>query len=331
MLARTYWIAMLMLGLLGPAARSTTLKLATLVPAGSTWDRALNDMASSWEEETEGRVKVRFYPGGVAGDDPDVVRKMRIGQLQAGTLTVTGLAEIHESFRVFTIPMLFRDYDELFAVLDRVGPDLAAALREKGFELVHWVPGGWVRFFSKRPVTRVSDLQAQKLFTWAGDEGMVNAWERNGFHPVALAYTDMPVGLETGLIEALPATPLAALSLQWFRRAPHMLDVGVAPLIGATVVRRSAWEKIAPADREIMTRVAKRAEDSMRGTVPRQDASALEEMQIRGLSVSVAESQADWQNLANDFALDMKGSLVPTDIYDEVQRILEELRRDSSR
>ncbi len=330
MLARISGVAFLLLGLLGPAAHSATLKLATLVPAGSTWDRALNDMASSWEEETEGRVRVRFYPGGVAGDDPDVVRKMRIGQLQAGTLTVTGLAEIHESFRVFTIPMLFRDYDELFAVLDRMGPDLAAALREKGFELVHWVPGGWVRFFSKKPVTRVGDLQAQKLFTWAGDEGMVTAWERNGFHPVALAYTDMPVGLETGLIEALPATPLAALSLQWFRRAPHMLDVGVAPLIGATVIRRAVWEKIAPADRETMTRLAKRAEDSMREKIPRQDASALEEMKARGLLVSEAESQAEWENLARDFARDMKGALVPVDICEKVQRILDEIRRAGS-
>ncbi|MGB5881593.1 MAG: TRAP transporter substrate-binding protein DctP, partial [Thermoanaerobaculia bacterium] len=208
----------LLLLTLGLATRgveaATVIKLATLVPDGSVWDKALKEMGADWKESSDGRVTLRIYPGGVAGDEPDVVRKMRIGQIQAASLTVTGLSEIDPAFKVFTIPLFYDSYEELLFVLEAMEPYLAAKLEARGFVFVHWGHAGWVHLFSKDPIRQIDDLKQQKLFVWAGQDDMVQWWMRSGFKPVALAATDIMTGLQTGMIEVLPTTPLAALNLQ---------------------------------------------------------------------------------------------------------------------
>ncbi|MGB5999995.1 MAG: TRAP transporter substrate-binding protein DctP, partial [Thermoanaerobaculia bacterium] len=138
----------LLLLTLGLATRgveaATVIKLATLVPDGSVWDKALKEMGADWKESSDGRVTLRIYPGGVAGDEPDVVRKMRIGQIQAASLTVTGLSEIDPAFKVFTIPLFYDSYEELLFVLEAMEPYLAAKLEARGFVFVHWGHAGWV-------------------------------------------------------------------------------------------------------------------------------------------------------------------------------------------
>ena len=163
-----------------PALAQTVVKLATLVPEGSVWDKALRDMGAEWTSSTQGRVSLRVYPGGVAGDEPDVVRKIRIGQLQAAAITTAGLASIDPSFNVFNVPMFFTSYPELFATLDKLEPVLKQRLDAKGFVLLSWGHGGWVYFFTKQPVETVEGLRHTKMFTWAGDDQMVAVWKAKG-------------------------------------------------------------------------------------------------------------------------------------------------------
>ena len=119
-------------------AQQQIVKLATLVPEGTVWDKSMRDMGAQWSASTQGRVVLRVYPGGVAGDEPDVVRKMRIGQLQAAAITTGGLADIDPSFNVFNIPMFFTSYPELYATLDQLTPVLRQRLEAKGFVLLAW-------------------------------------------------------------------------------------------------------------------------------------------------------------------------------------------------
>ena len=233
-------LALLPVGRASAQTRANVVKLATLVPDGSVWDKVLKGMGAEWGTATQGRVVLRIYPGGVAGDEPDVVRKMRIGQIHAAALTITGLSEIDESFRLFSIPMFFQSYSELFQVLDRLEPRLRQKLDAKGFVLLNWGHGGWVHFFTRTPVQSVDELKKLKIFVWAGDDRSAQMWKANGFNPVPLAATDILPALQTGMIDALPSPPLAANLLQWFRQARYMADIGLGPLAGALVFTKSA-------------------------------------------------------------------------------------------
>ena len=311
------------------AQKPVTIKLATLVPDRSVWGNFLREMGADWKQATDSRVNLRVYPGMVAGDDPDVVRKMRIGQLNAGTLTLTGLIEIDNYFTVFAIPMYFDSYEEYFYVIDKLQPVLEKRLLDKGFVLVNWGHGGWIHLFSTTPINTIEQLQKHKLFVWAGDDRLVTWYQKNGFRPVALQLPDVVTGLQTGMIDALPSTPLAALSLQWFRNAPYMLDLGFAPFLGATIVTAKSWTKISPEDQKAILKVSREASRRFSTEIPVQDDKAVTEMKARGLEViSVADdaAAAKFRAATEKFATNMRDSIVPPEIFDLAQKARQEFR-----
>lgn len=288
-----------------PAAEAAAVvKMATLVPEGSVWDKALKEMGAQWREKSGGAVELRIYAGGVAGDEPDVVRKMRIGQIHAAALSVTGLIAIDDSFEIFQIPFFFDSWDELYYVLDKLRPELEKRLEAKGYVFLQWGHGGWVHMFSRQPVRSLPDLQKQKIFTWAGNDMMVDLWRRAQFQPVALAATDILTGLQTGMIDVVPTPPLAALTLQWFRTTPNMLGEGLAPLIGATVISKKTWDGLPADTRTQLLEVAKATDAKLATEIPQQDKSAIDQMKQRGLTVTTidAAARAAWQKAADDMA-----------------------------
>ncbi len=302
------------------AAAGITVKLATLAPNGSIWDEAVEEMGAAWQEETDGRVQLKVYAGGVAGEESDVLRKIRIGQLHAAVLTTGGLTEIDDAFQLFNIPMFFASFDELFFILDRLTPLLSKRLEAKGYVFLGWGHAGWIHLFSKEPISTITDFKKAKFFVSAGDNRLVGWWKQEGYRPVALATTDVLTGLQTGMIDSLPSPPLAALMLQWFRNAPYMLDLGFAPLVGGTVVRKKIWDRISAEDREHLLVAAKHLEERLEAEVPEQDRKAISAMEKRGLTVVKVDGtpQADsWRSLAASFAEDVRSDWVPADILEE--------------
>lgn len=310
-------------------AAPVTIKLATLAPDGSVWDKAMRSMGSQWKRDTGGRVQLRVYAGGIAGDEPDVLRKIRIGQLNAGTLTVRGLIDIDPAFEALAIPLFYDSYEEFFHVLHAVEGDLRDRARAKGFELIQWGHAGWVHMFSTEPARSVADLRRLKLFVSAGDDDTVQWWKDRDFRPVALAMTDIMTGLQTGMIETLPTTPLAALSLQWFRQTPHMLDVGLAPLVGATVISTRTWNQLSAEDQQAMRRSALLMEKRLETEIPDQDRTAIAEMSKRGLKVLEAQDPEVWRTEAERFSASMRGSRVPVAAFDRVLDERDAYRRKS--
>src|SRR5262245_1849510 len=154
----------------GTAQAPVVVKMATLVPDGSRWFLILKETAEKWKTLSGGRVVVRLYPGGVAGDDPDVVRKIRLGTLNAGLLTSVGVAEIDKSVYALGVPLMYDSYEEVYYVLEKMRPRLEASLEAKGFVVLNWADGGWVHFFTQKPVAVPDDLRALKLFVWSGDQ-----------------------------------------------------------------------------------------------------------------------------------------------------------------
>jgi TRAP-type C4-dicarboxylate transport system substrate-binding protein len=322
------WAAAVLLLTALPAGAKELFKFATLAPQGSIWDTTLREMGARWAKESAGAVELRIYPGGVAGDEADVVRKMRIGQFQGAALTVTGLAEIEPAFRLFHIPMLVESWAEVDTLLAKLGPDLDRRLAEKGYVRLLWGHGGWVHLFSRLPVKTVDDLRKQKLFVWAGDDSQVQAWRKTGFQPVALQATDVTMGFQTKMIDVVPTTPIAALTLQWFRQTPNMTGLGLAPLVGAVVVKRDAWEKTPAAEREKLLAAARAAEEKLHAEVPKQDATAIAEMKSRGLAVidvGTAEAVA-WRQAAEAFSREARQSSVPPDVLQAANEAIAAMR-----
>lgn len=298
-----------------PQAQTSAIKLATVVPDGSIWDKSLKQMGADWKAATADRVSLTVFSGGSQGDEPTVLRKMRLNALQAASLTVVGLASVDWSFNVFNIPFFFQSYDELNAVIEKLSPLLKQRVEAKGFVLVHWGHGGWLQIFSKQPVSTVADLKRARLYTSAGDDTMTQWYKANGFQPRAMAMTDVLTGLTTGMIDALPTTPLAAMSFQWFKQTPYMLDVGISPIVGATVVNKRTWDAMSAADRAKLTEISLKVEKQLQGDVPKQDGLATLVMQNQGLKITKGTG-TEWQQLADNLGQTMRGKMVPLDVYD---------------
>lgn len=309
-------------------AGAQTLKLATLVPEGSLWDKSERELGAAIQAATAGRVKFQIYPGGVAGDEPDLWRKLRIGQLQAVLFSAPGLGDIDPAFFLFQVPLLFETDEEVASVLEDLRPELEQRLDQKGLVLLHWSNVGWLRIFASKPVANFADFKGQKQFVW-GSEGRLASWYQElGLQPVSLAATDVLTGLQTGLIETLPVTPLAALSLQWFRSAPYMLDQRFAPLLGALVVSKSSWNKVETADRTAILGLARATEQRIFAEVPKREEEALLEMQKRGLTIAkVPASDAEaWLALGHEFQTRFRAHTVPPEIFDRAAQRLAEHR-----
>ncbi len=298
-----------------PRAQSAGIKLATIVPDGSIWDKALKKMGADWSEATAGRVSLTVYNGGTQGDDPTVLRKIRLNALQGASLTVIGLANIDWSFNVFNIPFFFDNYDELNDVIEKLTPTLRQRVESKGFVLVHWGHAGWLQVFSKRPVQSLADLKSIKLYTSAGDDRMTQWYKANGFQPRAIAQTDILTGLTTGMIDGMPSPPLAAMAFQWYKQTPYMLDIGLAPFVGATVISKKTWDSISAADRAKVLEISAGVEKQLQVDVPKQDALAVAMMSAQGLKVTKAAGD-EWRAEAEVLSKTMRGQMVPPDIFD---------------
>ena len=310
-----------------PATAQSAIKLATLVPECSIWDKNIRQMAEEWKQGTDGRVTVTVYAGGSQGDEPTVLRKLRLDALQAAAFTAVGLGSIDSAFNVFDIPFFFESYDELNYVTTRLTPTIRKRIEPKGFVLLNWGHGGWAQVFTKKPVQTVEDLKKIKLYTSAGNDRMVQWFKANGFEPRAMAMTDIMTGLTTGMIEGLPTPPLAALLFQWYRQTPYMLDIGLAPIVGANVITRKTWNAISEADRAKMLAAADGVEQRLQADVPKQDASAVAEMTKRGLTVTKA-SGPEWRTQLDNLAKTMRGEMVPPDIFDAALKAREEFRKN---
>ncbi len=311
------------------SAQVVTVKMATLVPEGSSWHLVLKEVADQWNKISGGRVRVLLYAGGVAGDDPDVVRKMRLGTLNAGVLTSVGVAEIDRAVYALSIPMAFNDYDEVYYVLDKMRPQVEAAIEAKGFVVLNWADGGWVHFFTQKPVATPNDLKALKLFQWAGDPKSLEIWRSLGFTVVPLPSTELATALQTGLVQAFGASPQVAVITRYYENAKNMTDLNWALLLGSTVITKQTWDRI-PADlKPALLKAMRDAGAKLQAEIRKSGASDVEAMKKRGLNVVPidAKTHAVWVSLAESVYSKVRGDFVPADAFDAAIKYRDEYRK----
>jgi TRAP-type C4-dicarboxylate transport system substrate-binding protein len=314
-------------------AGALTVKLGTVAPEGSPWHDALLEIASEWHRISGGKVKMRIYPGGVAGDEPDLLRKIRIGQLHAATLSKTGLYSLAPEIDLISFPLMLKTDDELDVLLEKIGPEIEAKLEEKGFKLLNWSRAGWVYFFSKEPVYMPDDLKRQKFFFWGSDTEYLELLKRAGFQPVPLAINDLLPSLQTGLVNSFAAPPVAALSFQWFALTPNMVDLRWQPVPGATLISLKTWRKVPDDLKPQLERAAVDVGKRLWGQIARLNEEALVVMQEHGLKINrlTAEGAEYWETqFLKEVGDEFIEKRFTREAYERVGRILEEYRRSRS-
>jgi TRAP-type transport system periplasmic protein len=314
-----------------PAQADVVIKLGTLAPNGSTWHTLLKEMGQKWEQASGGKVKLRIYPGGVLGNESDMVKKMRIGQLQAAALTTIGLHDIDADAQAIDVPMMIDSWPTLDYVMDRMGPKLERIIEGKGYVVLGWSEVGFVRFFSTKKFSSLAEMQGAKMFCWEGDPASAEAWRAGGFHPVVMSSTDIVPGLQTGLIDTVALAPLYAYSSRMFERAKYMLDMPWAVLTGGTVVRKDEWDKVPAELKSKLIEISREYNKKVAVEVRRMDAEALENMSKQGLVVVKPADPQDFAKAAQKAYSVVRGKVVPAETFDEVKKLVEEAKAQSAK
>ena len=224
-----------------------TVKFATVAPEGSPWITVMKEYDQAIRKESGGRVGFKIYPGGVAGDEKDVLRKIRLGQFQSAGITGVGIGEIAKSARILDVPFLFKNSAEIDYTVDQYDAELRKEFESGGYVLLGWAEVGFVYVFTNTPVTKVEDVRSVKMWQWEGDPVAEATFKAFGVNPIQLSISDVLTSLQTGLINGMYTSPLAGVSLQWYTATKYMLDYPLTNASGAVVISKREFDKM-PAD-----------------------------------------------------------------------------------
>jgi len=255
MLIRTTFFPLLILLMLGTSALATTFKIATVAPEGSFWITEMRKAAATIEQRTSGRVKFKFYPGGVMGNEKSVLRKIRIGQLHGGMFTGGGLEDVSPDLRLYSLPLLFDNLDEVDHVRARFDDILIQRLAKDGFISFGFAEGGFAMFMGNNPIHGVNELRGRKVWVPEGDQVYYRSMEALGLSPVPLPITDVLTGLQTGLVDIVAASPIGALVFQWQTRVKHLATTPLSYIIGVFAIDKRSFRKVSPQDQQVIHEV----------------------------------------------------------------------------
>lgn len=319
------------LALCAHGAETITIKLATILPKDTTGHERLTALGAEWHKLSGGRVVLNPMAGSADGEH-QIVRLMRSNRLQGALVSAVGLAQIDRSVTCLQlIPLAFRDWREVDHVREKIRDDLEARLRAKDFVVLFWADAGWVRFFSKAPAVRPADLKPMKMFVWTGDPQQLGILRNLGYNPVGLETEVILPSLANGTINVVPVPPFLANAAQYTKYVQHMVDINWAPIVGAAVVQRAVWEKIPAALRPKLLAAAAKEGELLRSQMRQEDDDAIVAMQgLKRNKLNVhrvtPEIAAEWRTLVEKVYPDIRGTMVPAELFDRVQSHLAEFR-----
>jgi len=316
------------------AAFAADFKIATIAPEGSEWMQAIRAAAADIRKQTDGRVVVKIYGGGVMGNERQVLRKIRIGQLQGGAFTANGLAERYADIVLYGLPLIFESQAEVDYVRERMDAQLMEGLEKAGFVSFGMAGGGFARIFANRPVSTTADMRGQKIWVPEGDRISTAAMQALRLSPVALPVTDVLTGLQTGLLDIVAAPPVGVIALQWHTRVKYMTPVPLMYTMGLMAVDARAFGKLAPADQAVFRKVMGEVYRELDRKTVADDAAAMEALSASGVQVVEAapEDLRSWR----DAAAGANRDLGRQGVYDpalrrQLEAHLREFRQQSAR
>lgn len=248
----------LLLSLLFSPLTAQTLKLATIAPEGSTWMKVLKDMDRDIKRRTKGKVKFKFFPGAIKGDEKTVLKQMKFGAVDAAGFASLGMGEITGEVRALDLPLLLRTDQEVDLLYDKMFDRFSAIFDTKGYVLLGFSDIGFVHFFSNVRISTKPDLKKTKCWVWTGDQVAETALKRLGVSPIPLAVADVFTSLQTGVIDTFYSPPLGAVAMQWFSKVKYFQEFPLTHSTGGLVVTNKAFRRIKPPDQEMLRKVARR-------------------------------------------------------------------------
>jgi TRAP-type C4-dicarboxylate transport system substrate-binding protein len=321
--------AILSVCLAAPTRAQTVIKFATLAPDGSTWMKELSELSKDLEKETAGKLRFKFYPGGVAGDEKDVVKKIRIGQLHAAGFTGVGLGEVAPEVRLLDAPWLFRSRAELEAVRAKFAKELQASVEKGGFVLLGWTDLGSVYVFSKNAVAGPADMKKAKMWVWEGDPIAAAAYKALGVSPVPLSVVDVMQSLQTGMIDTVYGPPLGVIALQWHSKVKYIYPVPMAEATGAVLVSKKFFDALPEDQQKTLLALSAKHLKRLNDLSNADNVKALEALKTQGLEFTAmpgADMMKTYAELGASARAELSGRLFSAELLGKFEKELASLR-----
>ena len=306
-----------------------TVRLATLAPSRTSMHKSLQKMGVEWKKAG---VRLQIFTDGKMGGESQMIRRMRVNQIQASLLSVQGLTVIDESAKsVQLVPMMFRNLKEFDYALNKVKPIMEAKMEAKGYEVLFWSDIGYLRMFTTKKAMRIDDMRKLRMYVWSGDTQTQKLMQAMRCRGVPLEQTEILTGLQTGMFDMITMPPVMALSGQIYRNANNMLNLNWNPLVGALVVNKKTWDRLPKSKRTKLMAAAQVAGDEIRAAGRRESELAVKAMEKRGLQVNKpdADDIADWEKFASEMYPKIRGKIVDAKLFDALKAAVTEYRAKS--
>ena len=328
MRTRLRWVLVLVLILISVAGTAQTFRIGSAAPENSPWGRALNRLAAEWERISDGRIRVQVFHNAIAGNEDDMVRKMRIGQLQAVVMTNTGLSVFSDRIMTLSMPLLIRNQGEYDYVFEHVRGELEEQIEDDGFRVLGWSMAGWLYLFSAERITTPAELRQLRLAASPEEMELVRAYQLMGYQPIPIPYNERLAGLVNGMANAYLTVPILAAGFQWFPATPYMLDLVISPAPGAILMSDRAYRQLPANIRDQLLAVADEINAGLAADIAELEAQAIETMTNYGLSITplTPEERDQWiEELEASYDVTL-GLVFNEPFYHTIEELLDEYR-----
>jgi TRAP-type transport system periplasmic protein len=313
------------------ANAQTEIKFATLAPEGSTWMNIMREFGSEVSEKTSGQVKFKMYSGGVHGDEKDVIRKIRIGQLHAGGFTGVGIGEISPELRVLDAPFLFKSSREADYIYKKFDSEFRQLFRKKGYVLLGWAEVGFVYLFTDNPITKPEDLKETKMWMWEGDPIAEATFKAIGISPIPLSITDVMTSLQTGMVNGVYGSTLSVVALQWFTKVKYMFSLPIANASGAVLVSLKQFKKLTPDQQKILLDAGDRYFSKLTDYSRMDNEKSIATLKKNGIKITYPysdEVKRVFEEKGKEARESLAGKLYSKDLLSRIETALTEFRND---
>lgn len=306
------------------AAGTTTIRMASLAPNGSSWDKIFRAWGNTLKKDTGGALQFQFFSGGVAGDERDVIRKMKLGQMDSASLTSIGLGQIARPITILQMAGIFKDYKALNYVRDTMGADFEEMFSKEGYRLLGWGDAGFGRIFSKKPILKPEDYKTTRPWVPREDNSLPELMKIIGANGVPLGIPEVFPALQTGMVDTVVASAIALVALQWFRYVTHMSTDANVAIVGATLVREDLFKTIAPDHQKVLIESGKKAHATLINQIQSEDQKAYKTLLGRGIiefnPQGTPAQKAAWEKVNEELIKRMTGRLWSKELLDKVKK-----------